>query len=1246
MPIDPNNPNNPNNPGDLTIAQKLMAGIPVDTPPSGVPPRVDPNVQGQINNLNNVVHDVAATLEKIVMLFDQMGSENMNNIVKTLAKVSDDLGRLSTPIKRATDDMDKWEAQTKYAVGTLKAAVGTADEFKEAAVEISRITKSFRKGLFGDTPQTYKQISDKLKSIVSLFEEFKRVSDPKTAKKLELTLKGLIGELHAVEKAAATVGESMNFPTEGIERIARVTRKAAKEMDIFSGAVEETRGGFLGLAKAAGMGGVFERFAKYGQVAKNLREFSAHHKAKYRGKGGGPRISPPPPEYSPEEWGRISPKLQDIVLRAKGYKTVGGGGKGGAADIGSAISTVAKAGGEGAGIDSLFASIGEVSAMVAEFADVFAGPLGIIAAIIGFRDSTVKANQEMFKKQGVSGIFTGGVSSAGTLSAHEIFANRKMNMAGLATSSLGVNREQNEAIEKAFQDLGFSVDQLSQNLEIDNRFGGTGLITDKRARGYAGVQELSYTTGKKLGMDAGSSASETLKLLYKFGQSQTTIKKLSETLTGDIKDSGITITKYLSIIDDISSSFGSWNTSLQSVTSTMRLLGSTGTQTSDQLKESMDTIYGGPKRDLSQSMAILSLEGQKGIEEDQKMYEAALAAEGKAATEALEKAGIKGTDVSNVRGIETALTRLSEVNDTQQRQALSTQLRTLETAAQLNEAYKTGNIKQIGGIKAGGAQTQLSQAIDNFRGLEESLKRIPTEPGQGPIQLSEYLLHGRGAAEMSQMAPGLVQNKNFGALNVALGGIAQTAVQALGKGVVEGPDLKKYEEIAEKAGKPAGESLKNFIAKPEGAEAMKEAILNNEDMMRELLSGKGGVPEALAKMHQDLARLLPSNEDIARQTTTWQGRVETALEKLVILLGDIVGYIEDYFLGSKGPEAKRARQLSDANSMRMAVGEDWRDKLSPEQVRLLDIQDAKANKSSGKSLTPEQQKAFEDYQNNEGRQEKISKLERYGQLLSWGGPTLGPLAVGAKAAWDYLGKASEGTTNKSSPGDLFGSGTTTGEGGRVSSDLLSSGASKEDIKASIARKALAAGVPPIIALGVAKQESDFNPFAMGSKGDTGLFQLMPKTAKGLGVDPKDINQNITGGVEYLRQLYDQFHDWSLAIAAYNAGPGNVYRQLRQTGGLSNTGYLDGVIGKMNHLAASGGLPGGVASGVKASSLTGTAPSATSAPVQGNTNLTITNNSAQITQQTPPNIPSPRKSGETSQSGYSDWSGVVIPGRAL
>ncbi len=106
---------------------------------------------------------------------------------------------------------------------------------------------------------------------------------------------------------------------------------------------------------------------------------------------------------------------------------------------------------------------------------------------------------------------------------------------------------------------------------------------------------------------------------------------------------------------------------------------------------------------------------------------------------------------------------------------------------------------------------------------------------------------------------------------------------------------------------------------------------------------------------------------------------------------------------------------------------------------------------------------------------------------------------------------------------------------------------KDEIIKLVNRLAPEYGLPPKLVNAVIEQESGFDPNAYSSNGAEGLMQLMPSTSRAYGIkDPYDPEQNIRGGMIYLKQMFKAFHDdLELALAAYNAGPDNV----RKYGGI-------------------------------------------------------------------------------------------------
>ncbi len=138
-------------------------------------------------------------------------------------------------------------------------------------------------------------------------------------------------------------------------------------------------------------------------------------------------------------------------------------------------------------------------------------------------------------------------------------------------------------------------------------------------------------------------------------------------------------------------------------------------------------------------------------------------------------------------------------------------------------------------------------------------------------------------------------------------------------------------------------------------------------------------------------------------------------------------------------------------------------------------------------------------------------------------------------------------------------------------------ASTSEIESAVSQAARQTGLDPALIKAVIQVESSFRTDAVSGCGAQGLMQLMPGTARSLGVtDSFDAYQNVMGGSTYLKQQLDRFGDVRLALAAYNTGPGRI-------GGLDITnaddpaqyarisegvrGYVDKVLKYYNQYAA-------------------------------------------------------------------------------
>ena len=178
-----------------------------------------------------------------------------------------------------------------------------------------------------------------------------------------------------------------------------------------------------------------------------------------------------------------------------------------------------------------------------------------------------------------------------------------------------------------------------------------------------------------------------------------------------------------------------------------------------------------------------------------------------------------------------------------------------------------------------------------------------------------------------------------------------------------------------------------------------------------------------------------------------------------------------------------------------------------------------------------------DYLKNPVLKTQATRLPRMNTVA--GSSAIGPRSTETPA------EAKAPPTARTAEVDRWDTGLRRRGGSRLARSTLqefhAANASGHPVEKSVQQAAAKYQLAPELIRGVIRAESNFQVDAVSSAGAKGLMQLMPETAKELGVtNPFDIQQNIDGGARYLRQMLDRFGgDLKRALAAYNAGPGAV-----------------------------------------------------------------------------------------------------------
>jgi soluble lytic murein transglycosylase-like protein len=178
-----------------------------------------------------------------------------------------------------------------------------------------------------------------------------------------------------------------------------------------------------------------------------------------------------------------------------------------------------------------------------------------------------------------------------------------------------------------------------------------------------------------------------------------------------------------------------------------------------------------------------------------------------------------------------------------------------------------------------------------------------------------------------------------------------------------------------------------------------------------------------------------------------------------------------------------------------------------------------------------------EYLKNPVLRTQVARLPRMSAVANSAG--VGPRSTDTKAEANAAAPAPSPASERTAKSQLGRSATRSSRS--TLHKLGSENVAGHPVEASVQKAAAKYNLSPELIRAVIRAESNFQADAVSSAGAKGLMQLMPETAKELGVtNPFDIQQNIDGGARYLRQMLDRFGgDLKRALAAYNAGPGAV-----------------------------------------------------------------------------------------------------------
>lgn len=920
MPDDPQNPQGNDN-GDVQ-----QFGTPTDNfsqSGTGTPSSVDPNLQHTIDALGDQSTVLLGNMQKLVQLL-------------TSAK---------NPVADLSKEFDKWKTQLKFAVEATSST-------EEALKEVLAINKKFAQtGLMGMNKKSYNEIKMYLKELADAqkkMENQKGFLSKQGQQDLQRAIDHTDRAMKKLEDSMKGVSDAnMEIDPDVLLEVARNARMATDETSKLAGNLG--RGGKISrgiqdIAKIMGSN-IFEKFAKAGGVSKELGKWRSQVKAeglkeaKDRQKAFAQRYNIRKPNGELEDrFSELSAFQRSKAGRGAGpmsgargmdglfdkiaERVAGGAEKGGIRGfLGRQALTTLEAGGgsaaEGIGMRGLMGVAGAGEGAMGAIGAA-AVPLAILEALRRVVDAVGEDNREIMQKFGQGGVFT--AEGGGT--AQDRLQAMRANLSPTFMSSLAVRREDNMKIIQAIEDLGVSLPELAREQETKSN----GIIQGG-AKGFGGVQELAYRQGRILGLDTGTTARENIKYIMQYRQSQESVNKLFDQFIKDTKASGITTTKYLSIIDDITGQFDRMGKSLQAVTGIMSVLGRTGTQTGDDLKESLSLLMGPAQRGLEQTAFIVSQmsQGQRNM-----MNSGQAATVGAArinAQGALKGIQLDDVSLNTIDDVRLAIQRLNaderkdakgnNIRDTVQGKETKGALEQLLREMQFQEHTKRFAAGQENVVDFAAAQQMFGTG--NSR-MTTNLVAVMSSLQKSGASLND-LLNGRvkNQALLNQIQ-GVYGNSPDWQRQIqdTLSSIAGATVKAAKEKPEELSDSDVTDIYKTAAADPVlkgrlqdastpqemRDAINQLAKNTETAPQLAKDLETNSSLLMKLVTGNSSIVKAV---QDSTAANNPSAENIATVTRTTGDAIEDAIARGFVKIAELLTWIADFLQQHFGTSEERSK---------------------------------------------------------------------------------------------------------------------------------------------------------------------------------------------------------------------------------------------------------------------------------------------------------------------------------------------------